>query len=77
MIRLVLWMKFSTKNQKETFIRLREKVACRFVTVLLIETDNRMGEWNDEHPTPNFDVRCITFHGERIPSHLATQMVNQ
>eukprot|EP00347_Sterkiella_histriomuscorum_P007732 403347767 len=61
------------KQLKETS-QLNQKIATRFITVKLIETDNRMQEMGDQHLIPNFDVRNILFYGERIPSHLATEL---
>ena len=46
-------------------------MACRYVTVKLIDIDNRMEEFNDDHPDPNIDVKNITFKGVLIPSSVA------
>jgi hypothetical protein len=52
-------------------IQFRQKVAFRYVTVKLIDIDNRMEEMNDQHPDPNIDVKNITFNGTLIPSNSA------
>ena len=49
---------------------MEQKVCCRYITVKLIEVDNRMEEFGDEHPAPNFDIQDILFTGEIIPSQL-------
>lgn len=43
------------------------------MTVKLIESDNRMAQYGDNHPSPNIDVNQILFYGQRIPSHIGEQ----
>ena len=63
-----MWTKFVGDKQNEMIIPLRQRVAFRYCTVNLIDLDNRMQEFGDEHPQPNIDIRSIVFEGAIIPS---------
>ena len=67
-VRLILWTKFVSRAKLEVLIKLNQRVAFRYVTVKLIECDKRQAEMNDEHPSPNIDIKHISFYGEIIPA---------
>ena len=45
-------------------------MCCRYITVKLIEEDNRTNDHSYMPTVPNIDIQDITFSGELIPSHI-------
>lgn len=67
-LRLVMWASFTASQCLSACLKLRQRVACRFVTVKLIDIDNLMQDMGDDHPSPNVDVESILLKGAVIPS---------
>ena len=46
-------------------MRLTQQHTCNGVLVKLIEPENRMTEWHDQHDGPNIDVNTVIFKGRQ------------
>lgn len=45
---------------------LKHRVSANVVCVKLINQEDLMSEWGDDHEAPNIDINCIAFNGRRV-----------
>ena len=57
-------------------IQLRDRHAFNTAVVKLIEPEDRMAEWDDNHEGPNIDASIVAFQGKQIvlPEGLQLQL---
>jgi hypothetical protein len=53
--------------------KLKQKRPANCVCVHLMDQENLMEFWSDEHPEPNIDIACVRFYGRTLSLPLGTQ----
>jgi len=55
-----------TTGRDRLDVELKCRVSANVVCVKLINQEDLMSEWGDEHEEPNIDINCIAFTGRRV-----------
>jgi len=55
-----------TTGRDRLDVWLKQRVAANVVCVKLINQEDLMSQWGDDHEAPNIDINCIAFNGQRV-----------
>jgi len=55
-----------TTGRDRLDVWLKQRVAANVVCVKLINQEDLMSQWGDDHEAPNIDINCVAFNGQRV-----------
>lgn len=63
-----------TTGRDRLDVCLKHRVSANVVCVKLINQEDLMSEWGDDHEAPNIDINCIVFNGRRVSLPLGMRL---